>query len=112
MGNEVEKKNTNKKSENIKKLILCFACLIVIGLVVGSIVTLFKSDDIKSVKRILKNKYYNVECLDSYCNSIMAEEGNKLKTSKSWRKCIVNKMILQLGKRDLGHLSYSKLYRP
>ena len=82
MGNEVEKKNTNKKSENIKKLILCFACLIVIGLVVGSIVTLFKSDDIKSVKRILKNKYYNVECLDSYCNSIMAEEGNKLKTSK------------------------------
>ena len=37
---------------------------------------------------------------------------NKLKTSKSWRKCIVNKMILQLGKRDLGHLSYSKLYRP
>ena len=107
MGSEVKEKTTNK-NDNIKKLILVFVGLVIVGLVVGSIVTLFRSDDIKSVKRILKSKFYNIECLDSYCNTVMAEEGDKLKVSKVYLLDKDGKVVAKYKNKYNANDKYSR----
>lgn len=77
------KENIVKKhGSNSKKILIIIGALAVIGLIVASVLIALRSNDIKSVRKILKPKYYNVECLDLYCNGIKAEEGNKLGKSK------------------------------
>lgn len=69
-----------KKTINVKLiLIILVAVLLVVG--IFFIAKLFKSDDIKHVKKILPTKYYDIECLDSYCDQIAAYKGKR--TGKS-----------------------------
>ena len=76
MGEEVNKKNflkNNKKWIGLAILLVLIVCIIIV------IVKYVQNDDIKKVNKVLKTKYYNIECIDSYCNGIVAEKGEKLK---------------------------------
>lgn len=98
--NEVEKENTieiekeivvEKDDKNVvikKKKVI--SSKLIIGIVVGLILIggifllfrLFKSDEIKHVKKVLPNKYYNVQCLDNYCDQIAAYKGSRTGKTK------------------------------
>ena len=61
-----------------KKLIFIIAASVL--LVVGAIYFIFfrtKVDTIKSVKKVLAPNNYNVACLDSNCDYIVASNGNE-----------------------------------
>lgn len=76
----MEKKEGKKK--NTKKYIICF--IIVAAIIYGIIFSIkyFTNGNIKSVKRVLKEKYYNITCLDSKCYQIVAYNGNKTGKTK------------------------------
>ena len=72
------------KKEKIKKpgfdirivAIIAAAVLVIIGVI--ALLSRTKVDTITKVKRVVDTKYYNVECLDTACDYIMAAKGNKL----------------------------------
>ena len=70
------KVNSEKKKENglvsfvkenkTKCLFILLAAVLIIG-VIAVVIKKFGGDDIKRVSKILPQKYYNIECLDSNC---------------------------------------------
>jgi len=77
----VVKKEKKSKPINIK-VIIGIICLIIFVAAIFLIVRFFKSDDIKHVKKVLPQKYYNIECLDNNCDQIAAYKGNRTGKSK------------------------------
>ena len=85
------KVNSEKKKENgfvsfvkenkTKCLFILLAAVLIIG-IIAVVIKKFGGDDIKRVSKILPQKYYNIECLDSNCNGIAAYKGDKTKKSK------------------------------
>ena len=71
-----EIKIKKKKTINVKAIV-CFVVAVIIILAIFLIVRSLKSDYIKYVKKVLPTKYYNVECLDSYCDQIAAYKGKR-----------------------------------
>ncbi|MBR2712271.1 MAG: hypothetical protein IKE73_01030 [Bacilli bacterium] len=71
-----EKKSSVKKDKKIKLFVLCIIIL-AIGVIGYNIIKNLSGDDIKDVDRILKEKYYEVKCLDSNCSQIVAYKGDK-----------------------------------
>ena len=71
-----EKKSYVKKDKKIKLFVLCIIIL-AIGVIGYNIIKNLSGDDIKDVDRILKEKYYEVKCLDSNCSQIVAYKGDK-----------------------------------
>lgn len=71
--------NITKKKSN--RLISFFIIGIALLILIIFGITKFVSDNqnIKSVKRVLKSKYFYVDCIDSYCNGFVAKKGDKLK---------------------------------
>lgn len=80
---KLKKVNDNKKNIELSKLILLIViCILFVILVIFSIKDFISNDqNIKSVKKILKTKYFYVDCIDSYCNGFVAIKGDKLKKS-------------------------------
>lgn len=64
-----------------KKTILIILGVVIVIIGIFIVANLKNDGRISKVKRILDTKYYDIECLDSYCNSIMASKGEKLKES-------------------------------
>ncbi len=85
------KVNSEKKKENgfvsfvkenkTKCLFILLAAVLIIG-IIAVVIKKFGGDDIKRVSKILPQKYYNIECLDSNCSGIAAYKGDKTKKSK------------------------------
>ena len=85
------KVNSEKKKENgfvsfvkenkTKCLFILLAAVLIIG-IIAVVIKKFGGDDIKRVSKILPQKYYNIECLDSNCSGIVAYKGDKTKKSK------------------------------
>lgn len=85
------KVNSDKKKENgfvsfvkenkTKCLFILLAVVLIIG-IIAVVIKKFGGDDIKRVSKILPQKYYNIECLDSNCSGIAAYKGDKTKKSK------------------------------
>ena len=75
---EKGKKKMSKKA----KIIIIGAIVITVVVAFLIIKSAFNNGNIKSVKRILKEKYYNIECLDSNCNQVAAYKGNPTGESK------------------------------
>lgn len=78
---KIEVKKEKKKSNN---WILILVAIVVILIAIFGISKftdkkIKPSDDIKSVKRVLKAKYLDVSCINSNCDGIAATKGNKLK---------------------------------
>ena len=71
-----ERKIKKKKTINVKAIV-CFVVAVIIILAIFLIVRSLKSDYIKYVKKVLPTKYYNVECLDNYCDQIAAYKGKR-----------------------------------
>ena len=90
---KVEKNKTEKvKVEKVKKekikfnfnkktvAVICAGVIILIGLLFFLFRT--KVDTITKVKKVIGPKYYNVSCLTTSCDYIIAAKGNKLGKSK------------------------------
>ena len=74
------KKYFKKILKFIKEKKLLFIIAASVLLVVGAVYFIFfrtKVDTIKSVKKVLAPNYYNVDCLDSNCDYIVASNGNE-----------------------------------
>lgn len=82
MGKTNVKKVKEKKENSNKKFLIIAICIAIVLFVSGYfILSYVKSDDIKTVKKVLDTDYYSVECLDEGCSGIMASSGEKLKKS-------------------------------
>ncbi len=82
---KVQKTKTKKEKKKLvinKKLVTIIAAGIIV--VIALLLFLFRTkvDTITKVKKVAATKYYNVECLTSTCDYIVAEKGNKLGKSK------------------------------
>ena len=79
---EKKGKNTSFKiGKKIKIFVFC-AIILAAGIIGYKIIKNLNGDDIKDVDRILKEKYYEVKCLDSNCSQIVAYKGDKKGTTK------------------------------
>lgn len=97
---ELKKENNNNK----KLLFIIIGIVLIITIIFGIFKVLSningENDDIKSVKRVLKEKYIIVECIDSKCSGIVAIKGDKLK-----------KTTIELYNKDGKKVaSYSEIY--
>ncbi len=82
---EKEKAIVTKENKNSNKLIVLISIVVVTFIILGIINMLNKNsnlNNIESVKKVLKAKYVEVECIDSYCNGIVAIKGDKLSKYK------------------------------
>lgn len=78
----IEPKKENKKKINNKGLIKLFVIVVIVVGLFFFIKSRFKNDNIKSLDRVLKEKYYNIECLNSSCTEIAAYKGEQTGKSK------------------------------
>jgi hypothetical protein len=68
-----------KNSKNLIGILIVIALIIILIFGIKSFLNRSNSSkQIESVKRVLKAKYVDVECIDSYCNGIVAVKGDKL----------------------------------
>lgn len=97
---KLKNKTINLFKKN-KIAIVLIILLLFLGIVIYNLC--FDNDsDIKSVKKILKRDYFNVECLNSICSGFIAEKGEKL------GKSIVE--IYNFEGKKIG--SYKEKYNP
>lgn len=75
--NVVVKEESNNKNLIVILVIVVAAILLILG-VINMLGKNGNTNNIKSVKRVLKAKYVDVECIDSYCNGLVAIKGDKL----------------------------------
>ena len=77
---EKEKNENNNDKKLSKNNIFIIGIILFILLIVIIISILFKSSvvGIKKVKMALSNKFYSISCIDSNCNYLEANEGDKL----------------------------------
>ncbi len=78
---EKNKKQNNKDSKKFKIALIC-AAIFLVCFIGYKIIRGFSNDNIKDVDRILKEKYYEINCLDSNCGQIAAYKGDKKGTTK------------------------------
>ena len=64
-----------------KKTIFIIVIAVIIIISIFAIFNVKDDNRISKVKKILGNKYYDIYCLDSNCNGIVAAKGEKLKES-------------------------------
>lgn len=104
---EVEEKSNEELKEgnkNKKILFIIIGIILIIAIIFGIFKVVSnikgKNEEIKSVKRILKEKYIDIECIDSNCSGIIAIKGDKLKKTTI-------ELYNQNGKKVA---SYSEIY--
>lgn len=78
MGKEVN----NKENNNMKVIAIISFVLVVIAAIVIYNIVFNNPNDIKKVKRVLKNKYSDISCIDSLCNGFVAVEKDDVKGKK------------------------------
>ena len=66
-----------KKKLNNKNLIKLFVIVVIVVGLFFFVKSRFKNDNIKSLDRVLKEKYYSIECLNSSCTEIAAYKGEQ-----------------------------------
>ena len=69
------------KNNKTKCLIILLAAILIIGIAIA-ILKNVGNDEIKRVSKVLPQKYYDIECLDSKCDGIVAYKGEKTGKSK------------------------------
>lgn len=77
----IVKKEKKESSDKTRLFIILVGILVFIG-IVFCLVRYFKSDDIKRVSKVLPQKYYDIKCLDSKCDQIVAYKGKRTGKSK------------------------------
>ena len=77
-----EKKKEKNKRINNNLLIKVFIVIVIIAAFLFFIKRFFKNDSITSLDRILKEKYYSIECLNSSCTEVAAYKGSQTGKSK------------------------------